>query len=101
MSDSEDPIDNIDDGGDDLFGDDDGDQPLSEVEDAPSDRDLASDRDEDEAREQQYGGDEEPLEFTNKTTQEVPMYRHRIPKSEDDSVRFPFASPAIHQSPPS
>lgn len=98
MSDSEDPIDNVDDVGDDLFGDDDDDQPLSEVADAPSDRDLASDRDGDERRDQQSGDEDEPLEFSEKKTQEVPMYRHRIPMSHDGGVSFFSYCPAKSQA---
>lgn len=88
MSDSEDPIDNVDDGGDDLFGDDDADQPLSEVEDVRSDGDLASDRDEDEPRERHSGDEDEPLVFNEKKTQEVPLYRHRIPRPQNEKVGF-------------
>lgn len=88
MSDSEDPIDNIDDG-DDLFGDDDADQPLSEVEDVRSDGDLASDRDAESPRERHWGEeDEEPVVFNEKKTQEVPLYRHRIPRPQNDKVGF-------------
>ena len=94
MSDSEDHIDNVpDDAGDDLFGDEDvnDDQPLSEIgEDKISDRDLNSDR-EDEVADRHHddvdGMEDEEPEFRSKTVADTPLYRHRIPKSGDGSVR--------------
>ncbi|KAK3328862.1 Leo1-like protein-domain-containing protein [Apodospora peruviana] len=91
MSESEEPIDNHSDGGDDLFGDGDDDAPLSEVENVLSDRDLASDRDEDDDDDQRdrrhYGEQqEEPTEFRDTLVTEVPMYRHRIPRSKDNNL---------------
>ena len=94
MSDSEDHIDNVpDDAGDDLFGDEDvnDDQPLSEIgEDKLSDRDLNSDREDEVAdrHDDEVDGmeDVEP-EFRDKTIVDTPLYRHRIPKSGDGSVR--------------
>ncbi|KAM7224482.1 Leo1-like domain containing protein [Rhypophila decipiens] len=86
MSDSEDPIDNVDELEGDLFGDDDADQPLSEVEEVQSDGGLASDRDEDEPRERHSGDEDENVVFNEKKTQEVPLYRHRIPRPQNDKL---------------
>ncbi len=82
MSDSEDIVDLPDEGGDDLFGDDD-------VNDVISERDL-SDHESDQEREHGGAGDygdAEPEEFREKTYMTVPMYRHRTPKSNDGTVR--------------
>jgi RNA polymerase-associated protein LEO1 len=84
MSESEDPIDAVDDVGDDLFGDDDGADALSEIENGLSDQELASDRD-DGARKRDTDS-EEPSEYKEKLIAGVPLYRHRIPKSHDGSV---------------
>ncbi|KAI9171416.1 RNA polymerase-associated protein LEO1 [Paramyrothecium foliicola] len=89
MSDSEDPIDLIDEGGDDLFGDEGDDDIASPKANARDDDDLASDR---EAG--GYGRDEDEDEDTQqfRETQErvvmgVRTYRHRIPKPQDGSLR--------------
>lgn len=84
MSDSEDPIDIPDDGGDDLFGDED--DALSEVEKAVSDRELASDKEDNELDARRHDDDEEPREFREKLVAEVPLYRHRTPRSKDGGV---------------
>jgi RNA polymerase-associated protein LEO1 len=84
MSDSEDPIDVPDDGGDDLFGDDD-DDAISQKENVLSDRELASDR-EDDGADARGREDEEPQEFREQLVAEVPLYRHRIPRSKDGGV---------------
>ncbi|KAK3337221.1 Leo1-like protein-domain-containing protein [Cercophora scortea] len=89
MSDSEDLVEIPEDGGDDLFGDDGGDDdnPLSEVENALSDRDLDSDRDDDDEDGRHRGRDgHAPQEYREKLVQAVPMYRHRIPKSKDGGL---------------
>ncbi|KAK3394158.1 Leo1-like protein-domain-containing protein [Podospora didyma] len=90
MSDSEDPIDVPNEGGDDLFGDDDdGDNPISEIENALSDRELASDNDDedgDDSGRQKRRDTQEPTEFREKLVAEVPMYRHRTPKSRDGNL---------------
>ncbi|KAK7226206.1 hypothetical protein V2G26_014209 [Clonostachys chloroleuca] len=90
MSDSEDPIDPIDEGGDDLFGDDDdGDVIESPKERVLDDDDLASDpegetynryRDDDDTRQQD--------EVTRETMiADVTAYRHPIPKPSDGILR--------------
>ncbi|KAL2130098.1 hypothetical protein VTI74DRAFT_6899 [Chaetomium olivicolor] len=86
MSDSEDPIDIVDEGGDDLFGDGDDDNALSETGNVLSDRDLASERDDDDLDARRRDEDEEPPEFREKLVAEVPLYRHRIPRSKDGSL---------------
>ena len=93
MSDSE--IDLPDEGGDDLFGDDgDDDIPQSEPERPRSDRELASDpdddRDDDRDTRGEYGQDTQDnmgLEV-ERTVMEVPVFRHKTPKSKDGSVRL-------------
>ncbi|KAK4151478.1 hypothetical protein C8A00DRAFT_45328 [Chaetomidium leptoderma] len=93
MSDSEDPIDFPDEGGDDLFGDEGGDDALSEIENAVSDRELASDKEDDEQDARRHDDDDdEPREFREKLVVEVPLYRHRTPRSKEGglhSLRVP------------
>jgi RNA polymerase-associated protein LEO1 len=87
MSDSEDPVELPDDGGDDLFGDEEGIDAISEVENGLSDRELASDgEDENSNRRRDAVDDDEPTDFREKLISDVPLYRHPIPKSKDDSV---------------
>lgn len=86
MSDSEDPIDIVDDGGDDLFGDEDDENAPSDAGNVLSDRELASDRGDDDIDARRHDEDEEPAEFREKLVAEVPLYRHRIPRSKDGSV---------------
>lgn len=84
MSDSEEPIDLPDEGGDDLFGDDDGEEAGSERGNVLSDRDLASDQDgELEPRDE----DTFEEEVHDKLVYEIDMYRHKTPKPKDGSVR--------------
>jgi RNA polymerase-associated protein LEO1 len=90
MSDSEDPIDIADEGGDDLFGDEGDDDAMSEIEKAVSDRDVASDREDDELDTRRHDDDEEPREFREKLVAEVPLYRHRIPRSKEGGVSHGF-----------
>ncbi len=103
MSDSDDPIDLPEDGGDDLFGDDaDEEEAQSDQGRVLSDGDLASDRDGDD-RGARYGlgrdgvddeddddGDDDDDDDNQMTEQRyvlpVPMYRHKTPKSKDGSV---------------
>lgn len=86
MSDSEDPIDVPDEGGDDLFGDED-DDALSDIEKAVSDREIVSDREDDDVdAPRRHEEDEEPREFREKLVAEVPLYRHRTPRSKDGGV---------------
>ena len=89
MSDSDQPIDAVDDAGDDLFGDD-GADALSEIENGLSDQELASDRDDDTRRRDARRDSEEPTEYKEKLVGGVPLYRHRIPKSNDGSVSHQF-----------
>lgn len=98
MSDSEDPIDNIpDDGDDDLFGDEGGDA-TSDAPQALSDRELASDREDNESDVHRREDDEEPREFREKLVVEVPLYRHRIPRSKDGSVSGGFQTAPLPSS---
>lgn len=90
MSDSEDPVDNVDDLGDDLFGDDDAGDALSEAEDALSDQELASDKGGDDRDRAIRATSEQEAEFREKLVAEVPVYRHRIPRSYDGSVGCHF-----------
>jgi hypothetical protein len=83
MSDSEDPVDLADDGGDDLFGDD-LDEAGSEPGNVLSDKDLASDQDDDLEPRDEDGGDQP--EVREKVIYGVEMFRHRIPKSKNGTV---------------
>lgn len=86
MSDSEDPIDIPEDGGDDLFGDG-GDDAPSEAEKNVSEQEQASERGEDEEGDAHArDSDEEAGDVRDKLVAEVPLYRHRIPRSKDGSV---------------
>ncbi len=85
MSDSEDPVDIADEGADDLFGDEGDDDALSEIEKAVSDKEPASDREDDEL-DARRDDDEEPREFREKLVAEVPLYRHRTPRSKEGGV---------------
>lgn len=88
MSESEDPVDIPDDGADDLFGD--GDEAVSDADNAVSDREAASEKDDDEAdariHDDHDEDDEGPRHFREKLVSEVPLYRHRIPRSKDGGV---------------
>ncbi|KAL7946375.1 Leo1-like domain-containing protein [Trichoderma barbatum] len=88
MSDSEDPLDAIDEGGDDLFGDegDEGDaSPAARILD---DDDLASDPEAyGDAEPREYDGSQSRQETKDRIVMAVQAYRHRIPKSSDDSLR--------------
>ncbi|QYT01036.1 hypothetical protein H0G86_008093 [Trichoderma simmonsii] len=88
MSDSEDPLDAIDEGGDDLFGDegDEGDaSPQARILD---DDDLASDPEAyGDAEPREYDGSQSRQETKDRIVMAVQAYRHRIPKPSDDSLR--------------
>lgn len=89
MSDSEDPLDQIDEGGDDLFGDeDDAGSPAPRIVDDDDDDDLASDPD-DTAERRRYDDDDNQVqhETKEKVVMAVQAYRHRIPKPKDNIVR--------------
>lgn len=94
MSDSDEPVDNIPDAGDedDLFGDEGGDA-ISDVEKAVSDREPVSDGEDNESDAHHRDDDEEPREYREKLVAEVPLYRHRIPRSKDGSVGRSFRMP--------
>ncbi|KAK3180215.1 hypothetical protein K4F52_008414 [Lecanicillium sp. MT-2017a] len=86
MSDSEDPLDQIDEGGDDLFGDEGDEQsPAPRVLD---DDELASDPDDDGHR-TRYDDDEDQVqhETREKVVMGVQTYRHRVPKPKDGVLR--------------
>lgn len=88
MSDSEDPLDQIDEGGDDLFGDeDDAGSPAPRIVDDDDD-DLASDPD-DTGERRRYDDDDNQVqhETKEKVVMAVQAYRHRIPKPKDNIVR--------------
>lgn len=100
MSDSEDQIDIVEDGGDDLFGGDDGDDAASQASERNgrvlSDRDLASEHgdgyDEDD-RLQNDEDEDAPVRHIN--VEKVAMFRHRIPKSKDNQVSLPIPAHSI------
>ncbi|PNY20653.1 Uncharacterized protein TCAP_07337 [Tolypocladium capitatum] len=90
MSDSEDPLDVVDEGGEDLFGDegeDEGeDEAASPLERVLDDDELASDPDEDaDARNRDYDDD---MPQADKLVAELTTYRHRIPKPRDGMLRI-------------
>lgn len=87
MSDSEDIIDLPEEGGDDLFGDE-GDEVMSDQGNVLSDRDLESDREDD--RDRIEDEDDYPREDRDSQhlAESIPLYRHRIPKSKDNTVRM-------------
>lgn len=87
MSDSEDPLDAIDEGGDDLFGDegDEGDaSPQGRILD---DDELASDPEAyGDAEPREYDGSQSRHETKERVVMAVQAYRHRVPKPSDDAV---------------
>jgi RNA polymerase-associated protein LEO1 len=86
MSDSEDPIGLPDEGGDDLFGDDEIEQQLSDQERPLSDPALDSDRDEDEERNARDESEDRQGPVKTKLVMGLQMYRHRTPKPKDGTV---------------
>ncbi|KJZ78303.1 hypothetical protein HIM_02341 [Hirsutella minnesotensis 3608] len=88
MSDSEDPLDAVDEGADDLFGDEGDDDIASPAARILEDDELASDPEEDsDARHRDYE-DALPQETRDKVVIEQPTYRHPIPKPKDGSLRI-------------
>lgn len=87
MSDSEDPIDPLDEGGDDLFGDE-GDEPIASPKERVLDDDeLASDPEGDTYARYRNDDDEQPQNETkDRVVMAVQTYRHRIPKPKDGAV---------------
>ncbi|KAL2263892.1 hypothetical protein VTK26DRAFT_4569 [Humicola hyalothermophila] len=86
MSDSEDLVDIPEDAGDDLFGDEGGDDAISEAGNVLSDKDLESEKEDDDHDAERRDEVEEPRQFREKLVAEVPLYRHRIPRSSDGSL---------------
>jgi RNA polymerase-associated protein LEO1 len=93
MSDSEDPIDpsEVEEDGDDLFGDDAGAQASSPKARVLDDDELASDPDEDTQARYRGGYEDDDDQMAPETRDRVVMavqtYRHRIPRPKDDSLR--------------
>ncbi|KAI6785840.1 RNA polymerase-associated protein-like protein [Emericellopsis cladophorae] len=90
MSDSDEPIDPIDEGGDDLFGDDSdaGDAaPSPAKQQVLNDDDLASDPDEDARPRQRGYSPEQGQEMRDAIVLDVTTYRHPIPKPSDGILR--------------
>lgn len=93
MSDSEDPIDLPDEGGDDLFGDDEP-EPRSDRERYLSDNELASER----GAVERDGADDDDDDATQaqQTKEEIVMdialSRHRMPKIKNGTVRWTITS---------
>ncbi|PHH90046.1 hypothetical protein CDD83_4647 [Cordyceps sp. RAO-2017] len=89
MSDSEDPLDAVDEGGEDLFGDEGDDDAASPAPRVLRDDELASDPDEDlDARHLDDDDDAPPQETRDKVVIEQPTFRHRIPKPSDGMLRI-------------
>jgi RNA polymerase-associated protein LEO1 len=88
MSDSEDPIDPLDEGGDDLFGDEGDDEIASPKERVLDDDDLASDPEGDTYARYRDDDQAQP-EVKDRVVMAVQTYRHRIPKPKDGAVSLP------------
>lgn len=87
MSDSDDPVDLHDEGGDDLFGDGDEDQPGSPPAQVLSDKDLDSDAgDANAAQGYESGGEQEAPDHQDKVIAGIQLYRHRTPRTKDGMV---------------
>lgn len=87
MSDIEDPIDSVDEGGDDLFGDDGDDDVVPTKEPVHEDDELASDPEGDSyARYRNDDDDQTQVQTKERAIQNVETYRHRIPKPKDGAV---------------
>ena len=97
MFDSEDPVDLPDEVGDDLFGDGDADEQLSEIENVLSDRGLDSDKEDDDAQDQREGEEVErrPIQYKEIRVASTSLYRHRIPKSSDGHTVSCARSPRV------
>ncbi|RMJ13197.1 hypothetical protein CDV36_007143 [Fusarium kuroshium] len=89
MSDSEDPIDPIDESGDDLFGDEGDEDVASTKERVLDDDDLASDPEGDSyARYRNDDDDQMQFQTRDRVVMGVKTYRHRIPKPKDGALRI-------------
>lgn len=96
MSDSEDPIDPVDEGGDDLFGDEE-DDIVSPKERVLDDDELASDPEGDTYARYQNEDDDQTQRVTkDRVVMAVRTYRHRIPKPKENAVGFNLVR-ASHQ----
>ncbi|KAK2593069.1 hypothetical protein QQS21_009235 [Conoideocrella luteorostrata] len=90
MSDSEDPLDDLEGNGDDLFGDEGDDNlPTLSKERVLDDDDLASDPDEDpDSKRRDYDDDNSlPHETRDRVVMGVQTYRHQIPNPKDGTLR--------------
>ncbi|KAK7414302.1 hypothetical protein QQX98_006819 [Neonectria punicea] len=88
MSDSEDPIDPLDEGGEDLFGDEGDDEVASTKERVLDDDELASDPEGDNyGQYRNYDDEQPPQETKDRVVSAIQMYRHRIPKPKDGALR--------------
>ncbi|KAM5355853.1 hypothetical protein ACJ41O_002499 [Fusarium nematophilum] len=89
MSDSEDPIDPLDEGGDDLFGDEGDDDASPPKERVLDDDDLASDPEGDSYARYRNDDDEQVQHETrDRVVMGVKTYRHRVPKPKDGALRI-------------
>ncbi|KAM5373590.1 hypothetical protein ACJA88_008434 [Fusarium oxysporum] len=89
MSDIEDPIESVDEGGDDLFGDDGDDDVVPTKEPVNEDDELASDPEGDSyARYRNDDDDQAQVQTKERAIQNVETYRHRIPKPKDGALRI-------------
>ncbi|RWA08328.1 hypothetical protein EKO27_g6781 [Xylaria grammica] len=88
MSDSEEPVDLADEGGDDLFGDDEP-EPKSDRERYLSDNELASDKDAVEHDGIDYDDDEamQTQQTKVEVVLDVPLNRHRMPKIKNGTLQ--------------
>lgn len=85
MSDSEDPLDLADAGGDDLFGDE---EPEPDRERYLSENDLASDRDANEEDSIDHDADAMETQHTKEEiVMDIPLSRHRMPKLKDGTLQ--------------
>lgn len=89
MSDSDEPIDQIDEGGDDLFGDDGDDDIVPTKEPVHEDDELASDPEGDSYaryRDRDDEDDQAQVQTKDRVVLNIKTYRHRIPKPKDGAV---------------
>ncbi|KAJ3529973.1 hypothetical protein NM208_g9526 [Fusarium decemcellulare] len=91
MSDSEDPIDpldEVDEGGDDLFGDEGDEEVASTKERVLDDDELASDPEGDNYARYRNDDDEQQFQTRDRVVMGVKTYRHRVPKPKDGALRI-------------
>ncbi|KAI0102163.1 Leo1-like protein-domain-containing protein [Nemania sp. FL0031] len=86
MSDSEDPIDFGEEGGDDLFGDEEP-EPKSDRERYLSDNELASDRDGAERDGMDHDDDDEATQTKEEIVMDIALSRHRMPKIKNGNLQ--------------